>query len=178
VCGRHAPQRRHRLLGARFVDVAHERVQQDDREDGDRLVGKGGVALDQPQCGGDRRRYQEQDHQRIGELSEKLLPSGHRRFGGQLVPAVALEPRPCLVFAQPEPGVAVERHEGFVGAYPVGFHSSHPQADGNRSSLRTSRAADSSNWIKTQWQLLAAKTGSHATFQSAKTKTYTARRAL
>ena len=124
VCGRHAPQRRHRLLGARFVDVAHERVQQDDREDGDRLVGKRGLALDQPQCGGDRRRYQEQDHQRVGELSEKLLPSGHRLFGGQLVPTVALEPRPCLVFAQPKPGVGVERRESFVGAYPVGFHSS------------------------------------------------------
>jgi hypothetical protein len=57
-----------------------------------------GLALDQPQCGGDRLRYQEQDHQRIGELSGKLLSSGHRLFGGQLVPAVALEARPCPRF--------------------------------------------------------------------------------
>ena len=94
---RHAPQRGHGLLGARLLHVAHERVEQHDRQDGDRLVGQRGVALEQPQRGRDRGRDQQQDHQRIGELGEELPPGGRRLFGGQLVPAVALEPRPRLV---------------------------------------------------------------------------------
>ena len=51
---RHLAQRRHRLLRARLLDVAHERVEQHDGEDRDRLVGQRGVALVEPQPGGDR----------------------------------------------------------------------------------------------------------------------------
>ena len=79
------------------------RVEQHDGEDGDRLVGQRGVALEQPQRGGDRRRDEQQDDERIGELGEELRPGGgHQPLGGSCS-AVALELRPRLALAQSEP---------------------------------------------------------------------------
>ena len=40
VRGRHLAQRRHRLLGARLLDVAHDGVEEHDGEDRHRLVGQ------------------------------------------------------------------------------------------------------------------------------------------
>jgi hypothetical protein len=95
----HLPQRGYRLLGARLLHVAHERVEQHHRQDRDRLVGQGGVALDGPERGGDRGRDEEQNDERILELREELAPRGDGLVGGELVAAVArasvsLSPRP------------------------------------------------------------------------------------
>ena len=45
---RHLSQRRYRFLCARFLNVAHDRVEQHDREDGNRFIGQGRIALIQP----------------------------------------------------------------------------------------------------------------------------------
>ena len=45
-----------RLLGARFLEVAQQRVEQDDREDRQRLVGKPVAVLEEPDGDGDGRR--------------------------------------------------------------------------------------------------------------------------
>ena len=119
VRGRHAPQRGDRLLGARLLDVAHERVQQDHREDRDRLVRQRRVAFEQPQSSGDGGRHEQQDHQRFGELREKLLPRRDRLFRGELVPAVALEPRARLGFAQAALRVGAEGGKRLFRAHPV-----------------------------------------------------------
>ena len=74
VRGRHLAQRRHRLLGARLLNVAHDRVEQHDGEDRDRLVGQRRFALIQPQRCGDRSGDEQQDHEHIGELGEELPP--------------------------------------------------------------------------------------------------------
>ena len=47
---RHLAQRRHCLLRAGLLDVAHERVEKHDGEDRDGFVGQGGVALIEPQA--------------------------------------------------------------------------------------------------------------------------------
>ena len=46
VHGRHLPQRRHRLLGASPLRIAHERVEEDDCEYRDRFIGQCGFAFD------------------------------------------------------------------------------------------------------------------------------------
>ena len=53
---RHLAQRRHGLLGSGLLDVPHDRVEQDNRQDGDRFVGQRSVALDEPQSGRNHRR--------------------------------------------------------------------------------------------------------------------------
>ena len=89
----------HGLLGARLLDEAEHRVQDDDRHDDDRLVGKRGLArvLQQPFDNRDDRRDQQNDHQEILELLQQPLPP--RRFRRTLQPV-----RPVLLEAPPRFG--------------------------------------------------------------------------
>ena len=89
VRGRHLAQRRHRLLRARLLDVAHDGVEEHHGEDRHRLVGSGRVALDQPQPGQDRGGDQQQNDEHVAELPEELPLHRHRLLRRQLVPAVA-----------------------------------------------------------------------------------------
>ena len=77
---RHLAQRRHGLLRAGLLEVAHERVEQHDGEDRDGLVGQGGVALVQPQPSGNQCRDDQQDDEHVRELGEKLPPCGDAAF--------------------------------------------------------------------------------------------------
>ena len=63
-------------LGARLLDIAHERIQQDDGEDGQGFVGEGRVALVEPQRGRDGGGDEQQDDEHILELREELTPGG------------------------------------------------------------------------------------------------------
>ena len=120
---RHLAQRRHRLLRARLLDVAHDRVEQHDGEDRDRLVGQRRVALVEPQSRRDRRRDEQQDDEHVLELGEELPPRRHRLFRGQLVPAVAFEPRPRLFFAQALLRIRAQRSQHFIDALEIAFDS-------------------------------------------------------
>ena len=88
---RHLAQRRHRLLGAGLLEVAHERVEEHDGEDRHGFIGHRGVALVKPQSCGDQRGNDQQDDEDIRELSQKLSPCGYRCFRRQLVLAVAFQ---------------------------------------------------------------------------------------
>ncbi len=99
--GGHMPQRGHGRFGPGFLNVAHQGVQHNDREDSDGLVRKLRVALHQPQHGRDGRRDQQQDHEHILELRQEPAPRGSRLFGRKLVAPVLIEPRPRLVLTQP-----------------------------------------------------------------------------
>ena len=116
---RHLAQRRHRVLGSGLLDVAHDRVEQDDREDGDRFVGQRGVALDEPQPGRNRRRDEQQDDEHVLKLGEEFPPGRDGLLGRQLVLAVAFEPRPRLPLAEAEPRVRAERRQYGVDRLPV-----------------------------------------------------------
>ena len=114
MCRRHLAQRRHRLLRARLLNVAHDRVEQHDGEDRDRFVGQRRFALVQPQPRRDHRGDEQQDDEHVLELREELPPGRHGLLRRQLVPAVPFEPRPRLSFAQAAPRVRVERSQYFL----------------------------------------------------------------
>jgi hypothetical protein len=120
LCRRHLAKRRHRLLGSRLQDIAHQRVEQDDGQDGDRLVRQRRIALVQPQPARDRGGHEQQDDESVLKLTQELPPGGYRLFRRQLVPAVALEPGPRLRLTEAEPWVATERCERLVHGLPVG----------------------------------------------------------
>ena len=68
-------KRRDGRFRARLLHVAHDRVQQHDRADGDGFVRQRRVALVQPEAGRNRRRDQQQDDQHVLELREELPPA-------------------------------------------------------------------------------------------------------
>ncbi len=120
LCRRHLAQRRHRRFGARLLDVAHDCVEQHDREDRDRFIGQRRFALHQPQRGGNGCGDEQQDHQHILELCEELSPRRHGLFRRQLVAAVALQPSLRFGFAQAAPRVRAERGDYRVNGLLVG----------------------------------------------------------
>ena len=82
---RHRAQRRHRRLRARLLNVSHDRVEQDDREDRDRFVRQATRALEHPEDRGDRCGDEQQDDEHIRELREELPPRRDRLLRGELV---------------------------------------------------------------------------------------------
>ncbi len=120
VGGRHPAQGGHGFLGARLLHVAQQRVEHDHRQDRDRLVGQRGIALYQPQAGGDRGGDEQQDDQRVLELGEDLAPDRDRSLRGQLVGAVALPPAAGLGLVETALRVGAERGQHRVGRVPVG----------------------------------------------------------
>jgi hypothetical protein len=93
---RQLPQGSHCLLGARLLSMAHDRVQENDSEDGDRFVRQNRVALKQPQSRGDEPGDQQQDDEGIRELGKKLPPCRNGRFRRKFVPAGPFQPQPRL----------------------------------------------------------------------------------
>ncbi len=116
---RHPAQRGHGPFGPRLLEIAHRPVEEDDRKDRDRLVGKGGLALEQPED----RRYaacgNQQDHQHIGELVKELAPFRDLLSGRQLVSPMTAKPPPNLLLAEAGMFVAGESRENLVDALPM-----------------------------------------------------------
>jgi hypothetical protein len=106
---RHLAQGGHRLLRSPLLNVTHDSIEQDDRKNCDRFVGQCRLALIEPKRCRNHCRDEQQDNQHVVKLGKKLPPSGHRLFRSQLVPAVALESRPRLRFAQAELRVDTQR---------------------------------------------------------------------
>ena len=119
VGGRHRAQGRDRRLGPRLLDVAHGGVEQDDREDGDRLVRQRRVALVGPQAGRDGGGDEQQDDEHILELRQEPAPRGNRLLGRQLVAPVLLESRLRLTVAETALQVGPERRDDLVDALAV-----------------------------------------------------------
>ena len=71
---RHRAKRSDGRLRSRLLDVPHGRVQQDDGEDGDGLVGQGGIAFERPEAGRNRGGDEQQDDEHILELREEPPP--------------------------------------------------------------------------------------------------------
>src|ERR671917_208121 len=113
------PERRHRPLGPRLLDVAQSTVQEHDREDGHSLVGQSRIALVDPQPDGDRRGDEQQDDERVPELSEKTPPGGHRLLCLELVRAVALEASSRLLGAQAPPYITAEPGDNLLDRQAV-----------------------------------------------------------
>ena len=109
VGGGHRPKRGHRGLRARLLDVAHRRVQQDDREDRDGLVRQRRITLVRPEARRNRRGDQQQDDEHILELREKSPPCRDGLLGGELISSIALEPRLGFFVGQSLPIVGAER---------------------------------------------------------------------
>ena len=65
-------------------------------------------------AGRDRRRDEQQDDEDVLELREELPPRRHRRLGGQLVSAVALEPDARFGRGQAASRVGAEGGEHFL----------------------------------------------------------------
>ena len=120
VGGRHRAQRRDRRLGARLLDVAHGRVEQDDGEDGDRLVRAAPRrARSTHSAGRDRRGDEQQDDEHILELREESPPGRDRRLGRQLVASSACESRCRVLAGQALPLVGLERGDDVLNALAV-----------------------------------------------------------
>jgi hypothetical protein len=111
---RHRAQRGHRGLGPRFLDVAHDRVEEDDRADRHRFVGQGGVAFDHPQARRDGSGDEQQDDEDVLELGEKAAPRRNRRRGRELVAPVALEAGARLGLGQAGGVAGIELREQLV----------------------------------------------------------------
>ena len=73
-----------------------------DRENRDRFVGQGRVALDQPERSGNRSGNEQQDDEDLFELGEKFLPSRHWLFCAQFVAPKTFQPRSRFGFAEAE----------------------------------------------------------------------------
>jgi hypothetical protein len=116
---RHLAERGQRLLCPGLLDVTHQRVEQHDGEDRDRLVGQRGVALIQPQDGGDQRRDEQEHDQHIGELGEELPPRGDRLLRRELVPAMAFDPLVRLPLAQAGARIRLEGGKDVVDALQI-----------------------------------------------------------
>ena len=79
-------QRAHRFFGARLLEEAQQRIEDDDHQDDDRLVGQRALAriLQQPLDHRDDSRDQKDDDEEVLELLEQPLPP--RRFRRALEP--------------------------------------------------------------------------------------------
>ena len=114
-------QRPHRLLGPRFLDVAQQGVEHDDRQNDDGFVGQGRLArlLQQPFG----HRYgdgdQQDDHQEALELLEQPPPPG--RFRGALQPVGPMEVQAPLDLGLAEAARAVgsQRLDHGFGGFAV-----------------------------------------------------------
>ena len=86
-------QRPHRALGPRLLEEAEQRVEHDDRQDDDGLVGQRGLArvLQQPLDHRDDRGHQQDDDEEILELLEQPLPPRCLRGALQPVRSVLLQ---------------------------------------------------------------------------------------
>ena len=105
----HPAQRRHGLLGPGLLCVAHQSVEQHDREDRHGLVGQGSRAVRQPQGRRHEGRKDQQYDEDILELGQRLAPGRHGRLRGQLVPAVPGQAPRRLCLAQPALRIGAER---------------------------------------------------------------------
>ncbi len=119
---RHPAQGSYRFFCARLLNEAHQRVEQHDREDRDRLIGQPRVALIQPQACRYQRRDQQHNHEHVGELSEKSSPSGNAGCRRQLVPAISFESCPRLRLAQAGLRIRLEGGQHVVDGVPIGRH--------------------------------------------------------
>jgi hypothetical protein len=119
VGGRHRAKGGDRCLRSRFLDVTHGRVQEDDREDGNRFIGQRFFALERPEPGGHRGSDEEQDDEHILKLREKPPPGRDRRFGGQLVRSKTFEPYSRVRGGQASSLVRGQRSDDIVNAQTV-----------------------------------------------------------
>ena len=86
-----------------LLHIAHRRVQQDDGEDRDGLVGPRRLALERPEPGRDNRRDEQQDDEHILELREKPPPRRHGFLARKLVTPEPLESRASVLIVQTAP---------------------------------------------------------------------------
>ena len=104
-------QRPYRLLGPRFLDIAQQGVEHDDRQNDDGLVGQGQLArlLQQPFG----HRYgdgdQQDDHQEALELLEQPPPPGRFRSALQPIGPMEVQAPPRLGLAEAAHDVGAER---------------------------------------------------------------------
>jgi hypothetical protein len=104
----HPRQRRHGLVGARLLHEAQGRVESDDGQDDDRVVGHALRAFAGPRDERDDHGGQQQVDERVGELPEEPAPRGIRLLALELVGARALQPprrlggRQALLHVGPE----------------------------------------------------------------------------
>jgi hypothetical protein len=117
---RHLAQRCNGLLRARLLNEAHDGVEKHDGQDRDRLVGQVGVALVEPQSGGDHSRDEQENNEHIPELVEKFPPGRDGLFGRKLVSSVAFEARPCFRAAEPMLRIGPEGGQDNVNRLSVG----------------------------------------------------------
>ena len=100
IGGRHRAKSRDGRLCPRLLDVAHGGVEQDDREDSDRLVWQRRVTLVGPQTRRDGGRHEQQDDEHILELRQEPSPRGNRLVAAKFVAPVLLESRLRLVVGE------------------------------------------------------------------------------
>ena len=114
-------QRTHGFLGARFLDEAQHRIEDDDRENHDRLVGQRGLAriLQQPLDHRDHGRDQEDDDEEILELLQQPLPPGRFRRALEPVGTVLLQAALRFGRGEAERGVGCERGDHRLGRHLV-----------------------------------------------------------
>ena len=134
----HLAERSERGFSPLFLQVPHQRIQEDDCADRDRFVGQGGIALVQPERRRDRGRDEKQNHQDVAELPGKSLPRRLRRLGLEFVRAGLRQPSTGLVPHQTEGRIGPERGQHLLnGTLIFVGHNAASLYESCRSSDRT-----------------------------------------
>lgn len=119
MCSGQLPQGGRGPLRPGFLDVAHQRVEDDDGEDRQGLVRHCRVALLQPDHGGNHRRGEQQKHQHVGELIEELQPLRKRRRRIQFVAAIVRQAPRRLCQAEAGQRLRLQGGDDLFGSLPI-----------------------------------------------------------